>query len=266
MSARLPTRVLDPDGLRDVLARLVAGVRELLAANYVGAYLQGSLATGGFDNGSDVDFLIVLEREVPTEVAKRLESFHRALYDHPSHWAQHLEGSYAPRATLANLPPPRRKLLYLDHGSTAFERSDHDHYLAVLWTLRERGIVLDGPDPKTLVPSIPPDALRDEVRTTLVNWTEKIIGDTAELSAWWYQAFTVLSYCRMAQSIRTGEVHSKSEGATYAKTVMDPKWHGLIERAQRQRLRPAPELALPADQEALDETRSFIRYVVKFHA
>ncbi len=265
MPARPPITCRDPDGLRDVLARLMAGAWERLGADYVGAYLQGSLATGGFDEASDVDFLIVVEREVCADAVKRLQDFHRALYEHPSHWARHLEGSYVPRAALADLPPPRRELLYLDHGSTTFERSDHDHHLAVLWTLRERGVVLDGPDPKTLIPPIPPEALREEVRTTMVSWGEQILSDPAEMSSLWYQAFAVLSYCRMAETLRTGEVHSKGRGAAWAKTAMDPRWHGLIDLAQRQRLQPIVELAMPADPRDLAETRSFIRYVVEMH-
>ena len=252
----------DPDGLKDVLARLVAGVRERLGANYVGAYLQGSLAIGDFDDASDVDFLIVVERDVPAETIERLQDFHRALFEHQSYWSRHLEGSYVPRAALADLPPPRRKLLYLDHGSTTFERSDHDHYLAVLWTLRERGVVLDGPEPDTLIPPIPPDALRNEVRTTMTEWAAEIFGDPTKMSLWWYQAFAVLSYCRMAETLATGEVYSKRHAAEWATRVMDPRWHGLIDRAQRRRLQPAVERMSPADPRVLAETRSFIRYVL----
>lgn len=250
-----------PDELNDVLSHLVAGVRERLGANYVGAYLQGSLAVGDFDDTSDVDFLVVVDREVAAKSVESLQEFHRALYQHPSRWAQHLEGSYVPRAALANLPPPRREVLYLDHGSTTFERSDHDHCLAVLWTLRERGVILDGPDPTTLIPPIPPEALREETRTTMLDWAEQIFGDPAEMSSLWYQVFAVLSYCRMAETLRTGEVHSKRHGALWAMNAMDPRWHGLIRRAQKQRMRPLEELASPAETRLLAETKSFIRYV-----
>jgi hypothetical protein len=262
---RPPTEVRDPDGLRDVLARLVAGASERLGADYVGAYLQGSQATGDFDNASDVDFLIVVEREPPDDVVGRLLELHRALYAHPSHWGRHLEGSYVPRAALAELPPPRRELLYLDHGSTTFERSDHDHYLAVLWTLRERGVVLDGPDPKGLVPPVPPEALRAEVRATMGAWAARIFGDPTEMTTRWYQAFAVLSYCRMAETLRTGEVHSKRHGAAWARMAMDPRWRGLVDDAEDERTRPLAELLEPADAGVLAETRAFIHYVLQAH-
>lgn len=220
----------DLAGLHDVLQKLVAGVRERLAGNYVGVYLQGSLATGDFDDSSDVDFLIITEDEPTEPVIAALQTFHQALYDdHPSHWAKHLEGSYIPRAALTELPPPRRRLLYLDHGSTTFEMSDHDHYLAVLWVLREQGVTLEGPEPKSLVPLIPVDALRAEVRTTMIDWAKTILCDPDEISARWYQAFAVLSYCRMAETLATGEVHSKRHGVNWAKMTMDKKWHDLFD-------------------------------------
>jgi hypothetical protein len=70
----------------------------------------------------------------------------------------------------------------------------------------------------------------------------------------------------MAETLRTGEVHSKRHGAAWAKKAMDPRWRGLIDRAERQRLRPIAELAMPADTRAVAETRSFIRYVVELRS
>ncbi len=50
--------------LRLVLERFIAGVQNALKANFVGAYLVGSLATGDFDLDSDIDFLIVTNDEL----------------------------------------------------------------------------------------------------------------------------------------------------------------------------------------------------------
>src|SRR5438132_4942806 len=79
-------------------------------------YLQGSFAIGDFDIYSDVDFLIVLEEDVSDVLLPELQSLHRQVFGLPSAWAQHLEGSYLPKAALRHLPLPTRKLLYLDHG------------------------------------------------------------------------------------------------------------------------------------------------------
>ena len=47
-----------PD-LNVVLREFVTQVRNVLGANFIGAYLQGSFAVGDFDIYSDVDFLIL---------------------------------------------------------------------------------------------------------------------------------------------------------------------------------------------------------------
>jgi predicted nucleotidyltransferase len=45
--------------LREVLSIFVAENQAELGENLIGVYLVGSLATGGFDLDSDVDFLVV---------------------------------------------------------------------------------------------------------------------------------------------------------------------------------------------------------------
>ena len=110
---------------------------------FIGAYLQGSFAVGDFDIYSDVDFLILLEEDISGEHLPPLQVLHADIFKLDCPWAQHLEGSYIPNAELARRPPPRRKFLYLDHGSTELVRSAHDDSLVVYWSLRERGITLN---------------------------------------------------------------------------------------------------------------------------
>src|SRR6201999_2971249 len=56
---------------------------------------------------------------------------------------------------------------YLDHGSKVLVRSEHDNTRVVRWCLREKGITLAGPDPKSLIDPVAPEALKAEVRATL---------------------------------------------------------------------------------------------------
>jgi predicted nucleotidyltransferase len=63
-----------------VLDGLVEGASSILQGNFVGAWLQGSSATGHFDEHSDLDFAVGIERDlVASEMAKLLE-FHPRLY------------------------------------------------------------------------------------------------------------------------------------------------------------------------------------------
>ena len=132
----------------------------------------------------------------------------------------------------------------------------------VLWLLREKGVVLDGPNPKILVSFIPADALRDETRNTMKWWADLILSNPKEMIPRWYQAFAVLNYCRMAATFCTGEVNSKRYGVQWAKNLMNPKWHGLIDRAVIQRTRSRTELMRSAEPQVLLDTKEFIRYVL----
>lgn len=245
------------------MAELVATARRHLGNNYVGTYLHGSLATGGFDNASDIDFLVVTRRRVDDEQAGALRRGHQDLHRRESHWAKHLEGSYAPLEALAAVPPPRQKLLYLDRGSTTFEWSDHDHCLNVLWVVRERPFALDGPDPRTIIPPITAEALMDETRDDMREWADRILSAPERMSSWWYQSFIVLSYCRMAHTLVTGEIRSKQEGVAWATGALHPRWQGLIAWAGERRLRSLDDNLAPADTDTVAKTHRFIGEVVQ---
>jgi len=254
----------DPEGMKDVLRLLISGAQENLGDLYVGTYLQGSQATGDFDEFSDLDFFVVVKSDVPKDIVDKLQKFHRSLFDeHPSHWAKHLEGSYIPLDALENLPPPRKKLLYLDHGHANFSMSDHDHYLAVLWVFREKGLILDGPDPKDFICLVPVESFREETRETMVTWANTILCNPEEMTEKWYQAFAVMNYCRLAATYVEGEVNSKQHGIRWAREAMDEEWHSLYDQANAQRAHPMEELLKRADEEVLQKTKDFVRYVVR---
>src|SRR5215468_11138985 len=88
-----PTKYGD---LNDVLRQLSEGARDALRENFVGAYLQGSFAVGDADLHSDVDFLVVTAHPLSATELSAVQKLQVSLYALPSHWAQHLEGSYVP--------------------------------------------------------------------------------------------------------------------------------------------------------------------------
>jgi hypothetical protein len=83
--------------LNAVLATLIETARSILGNAFVGGYLQGSFATGGFDRHSDADFIIVTEHRLTTAIVERLQAMHAQLFSMNCPWAQYLEGSCFPR-------------------------------------------------------------------------------------------------------------------------------------------------------------------------
>ena len=260
MSPTQPTPYAD---LNAVLRELIARLQTVLRDDFTGAYLQGSFAIGDFDIYSDVDFLIVLEEDVSDVLVPQLQSLHRNIFDLPSTWAQHLEGSYVPQASLRHLPPPTREFLYLNHGSRELVRSNHDDSLVVYWILREKGIALSGPEPRGLVSPVSADALRREVLDTMFTWREELRAKPDKRDNRFYQPFVVLSYCRMLYTLQTGTVESKHAGAVWAAEVLDNRWNRLIQRAWDGRPGdPSMKIRQQADRADLESTWAFMKYAI----
>ena len=249
-------------GLNAVLAQLIAGARAALADNFLAAYLQGSFAAGDFDQHSDVDFLIVTAADLMAAQLADLQSLHARLFALETRWAQHLEGSYIPRAILWRHVPPPRRLPYLDNGSRALIESDHDDTIVVRWQLRAHGIALAGPPPTDLVAPIADDELRAEVCQTMRTWAADLLARPSYLANRWGQPFVVLSYCRMLHTLATAAVHSKPAGVRWAHENLDPRWHGLIARASDDRPDPSAKVRLPADERDVALTLDFVRAAI----
>jgi hypothetical protein len=187
--------------LNAVLQELVESVRAALGNRFVAACLQGSFAVGDFDRHSDVDFIVAIEDELSDAQVRALQAKHERIYDLDCPWAQHLEGSYFPTRILKDYSQRGKPLWYLDHGSRSLVRSDHCNTVVVRWVVREHGVALAGPRPKTLVDPIPVEALRQEIVDTIRDWGQEILAETERFNNRFYQTFIVLSYCRMLHDI-----------------------------------------------------------------
>lgn len=248
--------------LNAVLTQLVTANQALLADNFVGAYLHGSFAVGDPDEASDVDFMIVVQREIADEQVADVEAMQSRLWALDSNWAKHLEGSYITRQALRRYEPGSAPLLYFDNGSRMAERSHHDNTLVVRWQLRERGIALAGPDIRDLIDPVPVDDLRREVRAIMDSRGDGWFANPAHIANRFYQPFAVLTYCRMLHTLATGTVVSKPAAATWAQARLDPRWTGLIERAVADRPNPSGRARTPADPGDVPETLEFMRHVI----
>jgi len=229
----------------------------------VAAILQGSFAVGGSDLHSDVDWVIVVEDELAPEQVEALQTMHERVYGLESAWAQHLEGSYFPRAVLRDHARSGEPLWYLDNGARSLVRSTHCNSVVVRWQVRQHGVCLAGPEPRVLVDPIPVQALRRDILRTLVGWGQQILADPGPYRNRFYQTFIVLSYCRMLHDLVHGCTGSKQAGAEWAKATLDPRWSGLIDRTWAGR--PVPEVSVrqPADPEDMCSTLEFVRYVLE---
>jgi predicted nucleotidyltransferase len=248
--------------LDTLLVDLVHRVRIALRDTFVGAYLQGSFATGDFDRDSDVDFIIVTRDELTGDQVAVLQAMHERIFDLPSSWAKHLEGSYIAAEVLRDFRRRGTPLWYLDHGSRTLVRSEHCNTLVVRSVLREGGVVLAGPRPATLIDVVPVDMLREEMRDVIRGWGQEILANPDRYRNRFYQGHLVLNFARMLHDLVEGRPGSKLAGATWAKATLDPAWSALIDRAWGGRPDPATAVREPADSADFERTLEFVRTIM----
>ena len=251
--------------LNDVLWRYAEDVSSVLGKNLIGVYVAGSFAVGDADEFSDADAMVITEDEISDEQLAALQILHGQIYKLDSAWAQHLEISYMPRALLNERDSVgMTKLWYLDNGQRSLQLHTHDNNWVVRWVLRECGIPLIGPDARTLIDPIPEDLLRDELCAVVRIWGGDLVAAPQLMAARWYQAFVVVTWCRILMTLETGRIHSKLASARWAQKNLDPRWENLIEHALNERQLPwAIKVSENASLKNLQTTDAFTHYVLE---
>jgi hypothetical protein len=224
----------------------------------VGAYLQGSFAVGDADMASDCDFLIPVHGPITAEQEAGLRALHREFPARPEHWAQHLEGSYPDGDELRTLDALGKPWLYIDHGLAEMQWSTHCNTEVVRWSLRECGVTLIGPDPKTLVDEVSADVLRakmiayaHEFLPGMLTWMSLEIA--------WGQRYAVTTFCRILHALETGRVTSKKAALVWGRDNLDPAWSAFIQEVVDGR---AEYWADPTRPGAVEATLAFAEYAL----
>jgi hypothetical protein len=251
-----------PDHNR-VLEELLTVAQSTLDESFLGAYLQGSFAVGGFDRHSDCDFIIVVKGRLTAWQVDALQSMHARLYRLESYWAQHLEGSYYPQEVLKDYTRRGTPLWYLDNGASQLVQDVHCNTIVVRQTLRQFGVTLAGPPPTSLIDPIPVEDFRQEMLTSMHSWGEQILSHPEQYNNRFYQGFIVLHYCRVLHDLYTGLPGSKPAAADWAKATLDPAWQALIDRTWATRPLPEVSVRTPADPDDFEQTLRFVRYALE---
>jgi hypothetical protein len=219
-------------GVNEILDALVSGVQDTPGLCVVGMYLYGSLSSGDFDpRSSDIDFMVVTDGDVPRDQIAALEAMHHRLWASGMKWAAKLEGTYIPRQTLRRYDPDGGPYPTVNEGRFYVAGHGSD-WIIQRHIVREHGVVLVGPPPHTLIDPVSPDDLRHAAASTLSEWWIPVMQENPGwLKPRLYQAFTVLTMCRVWYTLLHGAVASKPAAAQWALDTLDARWHGLIARA-----------------------------------
>ena len=257
--------------VNSVLQVLLPEIQAVLGDQFIGMYLYGSLAYGGFDQDSDVDFVVATRTELPQALFSGLQSMHTRIAKLDSWCATQLEGSYVPLQALREYDPVHVLHLHIDRGPDERLQRMHieDPILSRAWwggwvllraALFEKGITLAGPAPQTLVEPVSPEYLKQATLAILPGWAAPLLENPAEISRSGYQSYAVLTLCRILYTLENSAIASKPVTARWAQAGPGKPFAGLIERARLGRHNPASE-ASPQDVKA---TQGFIRFTMEY--
>jgi hypothetical protein len=221
--------------VNDALRDLLTGVQAVLGAHFVGMYLTGSLALGDFHpRTSDSDFVVVTTGTLSDDLVGALRDLHARFDTGGSPWAGKVEAVYIPREALREAAPTGAQYPQVEKGRLLFVDQLESGWIFQCYILREHGVALDGPDPRTLIDPVDRDAMRRAATPIAVIWQALAHLDPAWL-AWLRergnQAFVALTLCRLLYTLDSGAVASKPAAARWAQKVLGGRWAGLLARS-----------------------------------
>jgi hypothetical protein len=152
-------------------------------------------------------------------------------------------------------PPPTRMARHARQSMKEILPDQQAVWIIQRHVVRECGVVIEGPDPKTLIDYVSPDDIRGAIMGILDEWWFPMLDDASWLRDHdnHYRAFAVTTMCRVLHALKHGTIVSKPKAAQWTLANVGQPWQELIERS----------IAVSNHEDleiTLDETLDFIRY------
>ena len=167
---------------------------------------------------------------------------HERIANGASKWARELEGSYISRRALRHDRQPAAHPNLERYSSLVMVRPETGYWIIHRHILREHGIALAGPPPRTLIDPVEPDDLRAAVLGILREWWRPMLVDGPLLRHGGYRRYAVLTMSRMLYTMRHGAITTKPIAATWAEETLDQRWVSLVRVALAPSTDAAPDL------------------------
>jgi len=211
------------DSIRNMMNALARGLSKILGSRLIGVYLGGSLVLGDFQEAtSDLDFLVITRGHLSVEDGLAVALLHRDLLKRHPH-ARRLEGDYAPHELLVSEGtlepvPGCEKGRFLSRVPEIMISADN------IYNIREHGLVIYGPAASDVLPPVNSDHVRSAVRAMLRDGLGAIVTPEEAASE-------ALNLVRSLLTLETGTPSTKSQGAEWALSHLDERWHPMIRAA-----------------------------------
>lgn len=245
-------RITSDTEIDGLLSRLTDDIRRSLNDSLVGLYLYGSLVTGDFDKkNSDIDLLAVVRSDVVVHDFDRLDAMHRRFIEDYPAWDDRIEVAYVSAPALRKFETETSNIAVVSPGEPFHLKEASRDWLINWYMIREIGVTLFGPSPRTLIPEISKAEFVEGVRDQSRDWAEWVYRMRHRGG----QSYAVLTMCRALYACTHGEQASKKGAALWAQAYL-PRWAPLIQRAWGWRSERQDEVA--DDEASFSEVVRFV--------
>lgn len=243
-------------GVNKLLDEFVSNVNSILKEKLVSIYILGSLAVGDFNlNSSDIDFLVITKTNIKKEIINYLRNMHYEIVENNPMWGDRLEGSYISKDKLKEFQSPENPRPYIHNGQLKLLRYGNE-WIIEKYVLKEHGIIIKGEDLRSEIKCIKQKDLKRATLKILYNWWKPMINNKSKLYNDEYQAYAVLSMCRVIYTLHHGTVVSKPTAAQWVKRELSEEWNLLINYALMW------SKGMKFDR--IDEIVKFIKYTLQY--
>jgi len=239
-----------------LLERFLSDIRHIFQERLVGLYLYGSLTTGDFDpDCSDIDLLTVTASQITSLEFESLRGMHIDFARNNSEWEDRIDVVYLPVAALRTFRSWKSPIV-ISPGEPFHVREGEalKDWLQNWYVVRESGLALFGPPPKTIIPPITKEEFVEAVQRYAAEVSERVRHERDRKS----HAYAILTVCRALHAVRTGKQASKRQAAFWAQEEL-PEWSRLIQAALAWRQEWREEHVVYAATHA--ETIRFVNFV-----
>ena len=220
-------QVTPNESINELLELILASIQRILATKLVGLYLYGSLVIGDFDPDiSDIDLVAALSSDIDDREFEELQKMHIAFANQHKEWDDRIEVCYISVAALNAVRSRTSNIANISPGEPFHMRESSREWLSDWYLVREKGIVLFGPSPKTIIEPISKDEFIQTIKAHARAWGEWI-NDIHTRNG---QAYAILTMCRALYTCKNGEQVSKKQAALWAQQEL-PDWSQLIQNA-----------------------------------
>ncbi len=251
---RIPTTL--PEGVREALPPLLAGVQDALGDAIRGVYLYGSAVAGDFDaRRSDLDLLVALEDDADDVQLGRIERLHRDFAGSHPVWEDRIDAAYLAVRALRRCLREQAPIVVISPGEPLHRTRTRPGWPMNWYAVRQEGVALLGPPARECIAEMGAADFEAAVRFHMGDMLAlaEALGTPA------YLAYAAVTSCRALHSCSSGGRLSKPAAVEWV-ARRSPEWADCVRAALGWRRRAPDD---PIDPARVEVFLAFVRHVAQ---